>query len=238
MTWNLDGSLMAACDKAKTLFILDPRASEKHVVNSTVCHESVKGARVVWMQKSGRIFTCGSSKIAERQFKVWDTRDLSKPLCEENVDNGSGQLMPFYDEDTSMMYLAGRGDGNIRFYEFVDEEPYYYFVDAFKSNTPQKGMGMVPKLGCNTGIHEVTKLLKLQTSDVVPISFCVPRKSSLFQSDIYPKTLASTSKVSIEDWLSGKNGEVEYISINPKDGEIKKMKMLNLNLHKKKKPKN
>jgi len=52
MTWNLDGSLMASCDKAKMLFILDPRASEKHIVNSTICHDSLRGARVVWMQKN------------------------------------------------------------------------------------------------------------------------------------------------------------------------------------------
>jgi coronin-1B/1C/6 len=220
LNWNLDGSLLAACDKAKMLHIMDPRASENHVVQSTLCHESVKGARVVWMQKTGRIFTCGSSKIAERQFKIWDQRDLSKPIAEENIDSGSGQLMPFFDEDTQMMYLAGRGDGNIRFFEFVDEEPYYHFVDAFKSNTPQKGMGMIPKLGCNTSIHEVTRLLKLQSTDVVPLSFCVPRKSNLFQSDIYPKTLSSSVKTTIEEFLNGKNGEVEYISINPKDGEI------------------
>ena len=25
------------------------------------------------------------------------------------------QLMPFYDEDTSLLYLAGKGDANIRF---------------------------------------------------------------------------------------------------------------------------
>jgi len=221
MTWNLDGSLMAACDKAKMLFVLDPRASEKHVVQTTVCHESLRGARVVWMQKFNRIFTCGYSKAAERQFKLWDTRDLSKPLCEENIDSGAGQLMPFFDEDTSMMYLAGRGDGNIRYYEMVEEEPYYYLIDAFKSNTPQKGMGMIPKLGCNTSIHEVTRLLKLQSTDVVPLSFCVPRKSSLFQADIYPKTLSPNSKTTLEEWLNGKNGEFEYLSVNPKDGEHK-----------------
>jgi len=194
---------------------------KKHITSSTVCHESFKGARVVWMGKTNRIFTCGSSKLAERQFKLWDPRDLTKPLGEENIDSGSGQLMPFWDEDTSVMYLAGRGDGNIRFYEFVDEEPYFFFVDAFKSNTPQKGMGMLPKLGCDTLNHEVTRLFKLQTADIVPLTFCVPRKSTLFQTDIYPKTLSPVASVSIEEFLGGKNGVVEYISMNPKDGQSK-----------------
>jgi len=161
MTWNAEGSLIAACDKTKMLYILDPRASEKHITQSTVCHESLKGARVIWMHKNNRIFTSGSSKSAERQFKIWDVRDITKPLCEENIDSGSGQLMPFWDEDTSILYLAGRGDGNIRYYEFVDEEPYFYFISAYTSNVPQKGMGMVPKVGVDTSVHEVTRLLKI-----------------------------------------------------------------------------
>jgi len=222
LCWNAEGSMLAATDKNKMLFIMDPRASEKHVTQSTICHESLKGSRVVWMHKANRIFTCGSSKNAERQFKIWDARDISKPLAEEGIDSGSGQLMPFWDEDTSLMFLAGRGDGNIRYYEFVDEEPYYYSVDAFKSNVPQKGMGIIPKVGVDTSIHEVLRFLKLQSTDVVPISFCVPRKSSLFQSDIYPKTMSPKPNCSIEEWLNGKCGTVEYISLNPKDGENKK----------------
>jgi coronin-1B/1C/6 len=220
--WNGEGSLLAATDKAKMLYIIDPRASEKHITQSTVCHDSLKGARVIWMHKTNRIFTCGSSKSAERQFKIWDARDITKPLAEESIDSGSGQLMPFWDEDTCLMFLAGRGDGNIRYYEFVDEEPYYFSVDAFKSNVPQKGMGMVPKVGVDTSVHEVVRILKLQSTDVIPISFCVPRKSSLFQSDIYPKTMSPKPNCSIEDWLNGKNATVEYISLNPKDGENKK----------------
>jgi len=174
------------------------------------------------MHKNNRIFTSGSSKSAERQFKIWDVRDITKPLCEENIDSGSGQLMPFWDEDTSILYLAGRGDGNIRYYEFVDEEPYFYFISAYTSNVPQKGMGMVPKVGVDTSVHEVTRLLKLCSTDVIPLSFCVPRKSTLFQSDIYPKTISPKPSLSIEDFLSGKNASVEYISLNPKDGENKK----------------
>lgn len=29
--------------------------------------------------------------------------------------------MPFFDEDTSVLFLAGKGDGNIRYYEIVNE---------------------------------------------------------------------------------------------------------------------
>jgi hypothetical protein len=34
--------------------------------------------------------------------------NLSKPLKMEDVDSSSGLLIPFYDHDTSMIYLAGK----------------------------------------------------------------------------------------------------------------------------------
>lgn len=34
--------------------------------------------------------------------------DLSKQLIVENIDSSSGLLIPFYDHDTSMVYLAGK----------------------------------------------------------------------------------------------------------------------------------
>lgn len=35
------------------------------------------------------------------------------------------------------MYLAGKGDGNIRYYEVVDEPPYVHFLNQFLSGNPQ-----------------------------------------------------------------------------------------------------
>ena len=35
------------------------------------------------------------------------------------------------------MYLAGKGDGNIRYYEVVDEAPYVHFLNQFLSGNPQ-----------------------------------------------------------------------------------------------------
>lgn len=35
------------------------------------------------------------------------------------------------------VYLAGKGDGNIRYYEVVDEAPYVHFLNQFLSGNPQ-----------------------------------------------------------------------------------------------------
>eukprot|EP00961_Rhodomonas_salina_P015609 209477-Rhodomonas_salina.1 len=51
--------------------------------------------------------TIGFSKQSERQIFFWDERDTSKSLSEVQIDIASGTLLPFFDSDTSLLYLAG-----------------------------------------------------------------------------------------------------------------------------------
>merc|ERR1711916_286044 len=97
--------------------------------------------------KKIRIITTGFSKMSERQYAIWDSKDLSKALKMEMIDTASGVLFPFFDFNTSMVYLAGKGDGNIRYYEPVDDRPYCFYLDEYKSSAPQRGLGMMPKRG-------------------------------------------------------------------------------------------
>lgn len=49
---------------------------------------------------------------------MWDLRSLTKPVETYKIDTSSGIIYPWYDADLHMLYLAGKGDGNIRYYEF------------------------------------------------------------------------------------------------------------------------
>jgi coronin-1B/1C/6 len=130
------------------------------------------------------VFSVGFTKTSEREYAIWDPRDFSKPLARQSIDSASGLIMPFYDRDTNVLFLAGKGDGNIRYYEIVDEPPYIYFLSEFKSSTPQRGMAMLPKRAVNVSDCEIVRMLKLSTKTMEPISFQVPRK-------VYPETLQS-----------------------------------------------
>ena len=98
----------------------------------------------------------------------------------------------FLDHDTHMIYIAGKGDGNVRYYELLDEHPYVFYLSQFISGAPQRGFGIVPKRGCVTTQCEIFRFYKLHaTKDIIePISMIVPRKSESFQDDIYPETQA------------------------------------------------
>ncbi|CAG2164697.1 unnamed protein product [Oppiella nova] len=218
MSFNRDGSLLATTCKDKILRIIDPRSGE--VVNSGVCHRGSKASRVVFLGETGKLFTTGFSRYSDRQWAVWSEHDLSEPLTIENIDSSSGVLFPFYDNDTRMVYIAGKGDGNIRYYELTDEPPFCHYISQFLTGFPQRGLGVMPKRGLDVYRCEVFRFYKLHATRPVcePISMIVPRKSQQFQSDIFPDTPAPTPALSADEWLSGKNRNPILINLKTGSG--------------------
>jgi WD40 repeat protein len=218
--WDYTGSQYATASKDKKVRVIDPRANS--IVHEVEAHAGIKGMRVAYLGRKNKLFSMGFSKLSERQFSLWDPRSPTTPLHTENIDTGSGILMPFYDNDTNVLFLAGKGDGNIRYYELVDEAPYIYFLSEYKSATPQRGMGWVAKTNLDTSTCEIARLLKVTASAVEPISFNVPRKSDIFQDDLYPPTFSGEPTLSSSEWFSGKNGEPKLIQLSPGYVSVKK----------------
>jgi hypothetical protein len=211
--WNWNGSLMCTAAKDKKIRVVDPRSNS--IVQEAEAHAGVKGMRAAFLGDKEKLFSMGFSKTSERQFSLWDPRSLKDPLHSENIDTAAGIIMPFYDNDTSVLFLAGKGDGNIRYYELVDEAPFIYFLTEFKSGTPQRGMGVMPKLGMDLQSCEIARLFKLTASAIEPISFTVPRKSDIFQDDLYPPTYAGEAALSASEWVSGSNADPKMTTLNP-----------------------
>ncbi|XP_053688153.1 coronin-1A-like [Sabethes cyaneus] len=216
LTINRDGSLIATTSKDKKLRIIEPRSGI--VVSEGVCHMGTKCSKAVFLDNN-RILTTGFSRHSDRQYAVWNQHDLKKPLAQEVIDSSSGVVTPYFDYDTKMIYLAGKGDGNIRYYEVVDEPPYVYYLNQFLSGQPQKALGFMPKRGVNVTQCEVFRFYKLHATGNIcePISMIVPRKSTLFQSDLYPDTLANLPAIAAKEWLQGRN--VQPILRSMKTGE-------------------
>jgi len=215
MSFNWDGSLLATTCKDRMLRVIDPRSGT--VVTQGQCHEGTKSARVVWCGEINKLFTTGFSKLSERQFGFWDPADLSTPLKIEMIDTGSGVLFPYYDNDTFLVYVAGMGDGNIRYFEVDNVSPYVFPLSEYKTATPQRGLGWLPKRGVAVGECEIGRCYKLTPKGSVEIvSFIVPRKSTLFQDDIFPPTKEDKALLSAQAWFSGQNVTPAKFSL--KDG--------------------
>jgi len=216
--WDAKGDTFAYSCKDKNIRIADPRAG---AVVSTIqkAHEGTKSTKLVYAGQSGKMFSFGANKQSSREFKVWDIKDLSKPLHTEGIDNAAGALIPLFDIDTDVLYLCGKGDGVVRIYEYEEKSPYMFRLnDGFRSNIPGKGYCMVPKRGLNVMQHETARILKVtNSSGVHPLTFTVPRKSDAFQEDINPPTAAAVPAHTFAEWMEGSSKDPVTMSLNPKD---------------------
>mmetsp|Transcript_22843 Transcript_22843/g.40459 ORF Transcript_22843/g.40459 Transcript_22843/m.40459 type:complete len:450 (-) Transcript_22843:139-1488(-) len=215
VVWSYDGSMLATSAKDKYLRIVDPRNGE--TTAKVIAHDGAKTSKLTFLGKDGRLCSVGFTRSSKRQFKIWDPRQLSAPIATCDIDQAAGVIMPFYDEGTNLLYLAGKGDGNIRYYEVTDEAPYQYHVGDYRASSPAKGMAMVPKRSCDVVKCEVARFLKLTKDSVEPLSFICPRKSDVFQPDLYPDDYAGKAAISSEEFFAGKNAEPILASLDPKD---------------------
>jgi len=215
LDWNINGSSIATTCKDKKARVFDPRTNT--ISQEVLAHQGVKGSRVCWIRD--KVLTVGFSKTSEREMNIYDPRKLVEPLTRLSIDTSAGVIMPFFDSDTNVLFLAGKGDGNIRYYEIVDEAPFHYFLTEYKSNVPQRGLAFVPKRGLNVAECEIARALKLSVTNkkeiMEPISFRVPRKSDIFQEDLYPDTFSGEPSLSSQEWVGGADAEPKLRSMAP-----------------------
>jgi len=218
IVWDYQGDNYATACKDKAVRFVDARSARVGKMIKQA-HDGVKGVKVCYMGQSGKVLTTGHSRASGREVKIWDLRSLDKPLHVEKIDTAAGALMPMYDVDTDVIYLCGKGDGNIRTCEFEDKEPYFHKLnDGFRSTVPLKGVCMVPKRGLDIMQCETARLLKVTNEQgVQPLSFTVPRKSDAFQPDIYPNTASSVPAHSAQEWWGGSSKGPMTMSLNPSD---------------------
>lgn len=79
-------------------------------------------------------------------------------------------------------------------------------------------MGYMPKRGLDVNKCEIARFYKLHERKCEPIIMTVPRKSDLFQDDLYPDTAGPDPALEAEEWFAGKNGGPILIAL--KDGYV------------------
>ncbi|KAF7308156.1 Coronin [Mycena chlorophos] len=199
LSFNPAGTLLATTCRDRKLRIFDPRTGGE-AVRVTDGHGGIKGSRVVWMGEHDRIATTGFSKMSDRQVAVWETGGLGN-LKTLVIDQSAGVIMPFW-SDNNILFLAGKGDGNIRYYEYESDS--LYALSEHKSSDPQRGMCFLPRRALNVSECEIARAYKVMGSTVEPIAFIVPRKADSFQSDIYPPAPSAEAAMDAAAFFAGK----------------------------------
>ena len=164
------------------------------------------------------MITVGFTRQSKRQFKIWDTRNLDKCIKTQDLDQASGVIMPHFDDSNNVLYLAGKGDGNIRYFEITDAAPFCFSLSEYRSSTSQKGVCFLPKRNLNILKCEVQRALKLTSNSVESVSFTIPRKSDRFQADLFPDCYAGVAAMTADEYFGGKNANPPLISLDPAKG--------------------
>ena len=160
--------------------------------------------------------TTGFSRTSERQYGVYDTRDLSQPLVLKRLDDYGGVALPYFDDDTKVMYIAGKGESAISFFQYNLQSPNYLdFLYSFKGKEPQKGFSFLPKRQVDVMSNEVVRGVRLTATSIQYVSFKLPRKSGNFSADLYPPCRSQNSSMSFEDYWSGQDKEYDRQEMKP-----------------------
>lgn len=147
MSWSSNGSLLVTTSRDKKIRVWDAR--QEKAAAEVPGHGGAKNSRAVWLTgvDGDRFATTGFSKMSDRQLGLWDMKTMSDgPVGDfQMLDSISGVCMPFWDAGTQCLYLAGKGDGNIRYYEYSNED--FIYLSEYKSGDPQRGIAFLPKRG-------------------------------------------------------------------------------------------
>ncbi|KAL6066433.1 Coronin-like protein crn1 [Balamuthia mandrillaris] len=222
VSWSFDGSIMATSSKDKQLRMVDPRG--KLVVAIVEAHHSIKGFRTAWLGHTPYISSTGFTKENHRDLAIWDSRNMSQTLSRHVIDSGHGFMMPFYDMDTGIMFLGGKGDSNIRYYDITPEETTCcHLLDNYQpTGATQIGLAMFPKTMCEPTNCEFARFLKLRRDKLETVSFMVPRQgkgSQFFQEDIFPETLSGEAALTAEQWFQGQKAKPKFKQLK-KEGQV------------------
>jgi len=204
LEWNEDGSQLGTAWKDKMIRLFDPRA--KGAAMKTAGLDGAKGQRIAFIHGQGRIITVGHTKTNTRNWQLFDCKKFDTPLAGGEFDQNPGGLIPYFDPDNSVLYLTGKGDASLRYWEVTkDEEPFVHFLNEFRDTESTKGACFLPKSMVDTKICEVAVLYRVMKDSVAPVSLQVPRKSELFQTDLYPDTNACKAVTTADEYFAGTN---------------------------------
>lgn len=211
VNWDYEGERIFTIGKEQVLRSFDARTGALISKASGTAHQLKRATKMAALGKSNLVVTTGFSGLNSPELKFWKMDDLDACVVTHPCGEGSGCLFPFYDADSSVLYVAARGEVTIRYFEIVAAEDgggeaKLYDLFMYNSQTSQKSMCFMPKRGLEYMDCEIMRCYKLLNSShmVEPVSFYVPRRAEGFQDDLYPPTVGVEPAMSAQEWKEGK----------------------------------
>ncbi|GAB1598509.1 coronin-7-like, partial [Argonauta hians] len=220
LDWSPCGKKCATVCKDGKIRIYEPRVSTQPIMEGPGPSGS-RGARVKWTLNGKFLVVTGFDKMSQRKIFLYDALELGPSLEVVEIDSSPAILVPHYDEDSSTLFVTGRGDGTLFTYEVSHETPHLNPLSPCRFNNLHQAISFLPKISCDVSQVEFAHAWRLLLTHLEPVSFKVPRvKSNFFQDDIFPDTkVLWEPALSGCDWLSGTDAEPSRISLKPENME-------------------
>lgn len=154
------------------------------------------------MERRGcNVLKVAGSRFARAQCSTSSSSSSSRSdaVYRATVDSSSGVLWPFFDADTRLVFLAGRGDANIRFYELDAGGTLVHYVGQYLSSEPQRALALMPKRGLRLLRCEIARFYKLHATNSLcePVAIICPRRNDTIFQEVCISHIPGTIQYSI-----------------------------------------
>ncbi|GMT19876.1 hypothetical protein PFISCL1PPCAC_11173 [Pristionchus fissidentatus] len=219
IAWSTDGSRLATVAKDLELHVWSPQTSMEALEQRLeAAIESARGARVVFAADDSMIVVAAFTKSSGRQLLLIDCSSPSLSLLHRHhLDNAVQPLVPYYDFDSSVLFLTGKGDQSIQMFEVCREAPFLLELSRFQGQPGHQSIAFHNKSVCKVMEVEFARAWRLTEKTLEMLKFRVPRvKKDVFQSDLFPDALVTWEpRMSAEEWLGGAKTAPSFRSLRP-----------------------
>lgn len=164
--------MIGVATKEKLIKIFDPRKNEQ--THNVQGFEGSKTQKMLFMGNTDYFLSTGFSRSSERQIRVFDLRNTETPVQKLAVDNASSSHQPYYDSDTNLLFLAGRGESTVKYFEFINGN--FKKAAEFTTGEPSKSSIFLQKKFVDYNKCELATMLKLTKNWVSYVHFYYPKK--------------------------------------------------------------
>ncbi|KAJ3370546.1 Coronin-7 [Kappamyces sp. JEL0680] len=215
--FNLLGTKFAALSKDQMLTIWDSKTGQ--VLQQGPSHKGTKAARLVWLHERDALCSVGFGSGSQREILTYNELDLSVPPLQCLLDTSPSILIPYFDMDTGVLMLVGRGESVVLYYEIHLDRTVTYLNRHLFGGTVTTSFYPLAKQHVDVAAVEIVAGYRASQNTVEKVSVTVPRiKKEFFQDDVFPLTVDfQSSSISVSEWLDGAKVRLQYHSLQPPD---------------------
>ncbi|EPB71510.1 WD domain, G-beta repeat protein [Ancylostoma ceylanicum] len=199
LDWSEDGKLLAiSADKGRQVCVYDVRSGSSPIQKLDVHQGLGRESRVLFC--GDRLLSSGFTSKRAQEVHVLDIGKWDKPIHTQEYVSTTGVLMPFYDPDTKLVFLVGKGTNKLFLAEFQTKLPYLSPVYEMSLAEQNLGACLGSKRNVTVMNGEVDTLYQLTKHSIMPIPCIVPRRPAKISlapksatAAISPPTMSSST---------------------------------------------